>query len=93
MVLGGAKVADKLPVVGGLLGVADQILIGGGMAFTFLAAQGHGVGLSLLEGDLDVARGYLDRAAQSATPRPERMEREEPVHRLGQPGPDRDRVG
>ena len=65
VVLGGAKVADKLPVVGGLLGQADQILIGGGMAFTFLAAQGHGVGLSIVEGDLDVARGYLDRAARS----------------------------
>jgi phosphoglycerate kinase len=65
VVLGGAKVADKLPVVAGLLGQADQILIGGGMAFTFLAAQGHGVGLSLLQGDLDVARAYLDRAARS----------------------------
>ena len=65
VVLGGGKVADKLPVVGGLLGQADQILVGGGMVFTFLAAQGHGVGLSLLEGDLDVARGYLDRAARS----------------------------
>ncbi len=65
VVLGGAKVADKLPVVGGLLGQADQILIGGGMAFTFLAAQGHGVGLSLVESDLGVARGYLDRAARS----------------------------
>jgi phosphoglycerate kinase len=65
VVLGGAKVADKLPIVGGLLGQADQILIGGGMAFTFLAAQGHGVGLSLLDGYLDAARGYLDRAARS----------------------------
>jgi phosphoglycerate kinase len=65
VVLGGAKVADKLPVVGGLLGRADQILIGGGMAFTFLAAQGHGVGLSLLEGDVGAARGYLDQAARS----------------------------
>jgi phosphoglycerate kinase len=65
VVLGGAKVADKLPVVGGLLDTADQILIGGGMAFTFLAAQGHGVGSSLLEGDLDAARGYLDRARRS----------------------------
>jgi phosphoglycerate kinase len=63
--LGGAKVADKLPVVGGLLDTADQILIGGGMAFTFLAAQGHGIGLSLLEGDLDAARGYLDRAERA----------------------------
>jgi phosphoglycerate kinase len=65
VVLGGAKVADKLPVVGGLLGQADQILVGGGMAFTFLAAQGHEVGLSLLDGDLDAARGYLDWAARS----------------------------
>jgi phosphoglycerate kinase len=65
VVLGGAKVADKLPVVEGLLGTADQILIGGGMEFTFLAAQGHKVGLSLLEGDLDAARGYLDKARQS----------------------------
>jgi phosphoglycerate kinase len=66
VVLGGAKVADKLPVVASLLSMADQILIGGGMAFTFLAAQGHCVGLSLLEGDLDAARGYLDRATRSA---------------------------
>lgn len=65
VVLGGAKVADKLPVVGGLLGQADQILVGGGMEFTFLAAQGHCVGLSLLDGDLDAARGYLDRAART----------------------------
>jgi len=65
VVLGGAKVADKLPVVGGLLGQADQILVGGGMAFTFLAAQGHEVGLSLRDGDLVAARGYLDRAARS----------------------------
>jgi phosphoglycerate kinase len=65
VVLGGAKVADKLPVVGGLLGRADQILVGGGMAFTFLAAEGYEVGLSLLEGDLGAARGYVDRAARS----------------------------
>jgi len=65
VVLGGAKVADKLPVVGGLLGVADQILVGGGMAFTFLAAQGHSVGLSLLDGDLDMARDYRATAART----------------------------
>jgi len=65
VVLGGAKVADKLPVAGGLLGKADQILVGGGMAFTFLAAEGYEVGLSLLEGDLGAARGYVDRAARS----------------------------
>ncbi len=65
VVLGGAKVADKFPVVGSLIGVADEILIGGGMAFTFLAAQGQGVGTSLLQGDLDTARGYLEQAERS----------------------------
>jgi phosphoglycerate kinase len=67
VVLGGAKVADKLPVVSNLLGIADQILVGGAMAVTFLAAQGHPAGLSLLEGDLDDARRCLDRAAQLGT--------------------------
>jgi phosphoglycerate kinase len=65
VVLGGAKVADKFPVVGSLIGVADQILIGGGMAFPFLAAQGHGTGLSLLEGNPDTARAFLDQAAHA----------------------------
>jgi phosphoglycerate kinase len=65
VVLGGAKVADKLPLVSNLLGVADQILVGGAMAVTFLAAQGHPAGLSLLDGDLDVARRCLDQAAES----------------------------
>ncbi len=65
VVLGGAKVADKFPVVGSLIGVADQILIGGGMAFPFLAAQGHDVGLSLLDGDPGTARAFLDQAARS----------------------------
>ena len=65
VVLGGAKVADKFPVVGSLIGVADQILIGGGMAFPFLAAQGHDVGRSLLDGDPDAARGFLVQAARS----------------------------
>ena len=67
VVLGGAKVADKLPVVSNLLGIADQILVGGAMAVTFLAAQGHPAGLSLLEGDLDAARRCLDRAAELGT--------------------------
>ena len=62
VVLGGAKVADKLPVVASLIGKADRILIGGAMAYTFLAAQGHHVGTSLLEGDQDAAVGYLDQA-------------------------------
>lgn len=51
-VMGGAKVSDKLGVIEALLGVVDSIVIGGGMAFTFLAAQGHGVGSSLLEPDM-----------------------------------------
>jgi len=49
VVLGGAKVSDKLAVIGNLVGKADRLLIAGGMAYTFLAAQGHKVGNSLLE--------------------------------------------
>ena len=64
VVLGGAKVSDKLGVIGDLLGTADRLLIGGGMVFTFLKAQGHEVGKSLLEEDrLDTVRGYLEEAA------------------------------
>lgn len=63
VVLGGAKVSDKLGVIDNLLGKANRLLIGGGMVFTFLAAQGHEVGKSLLEEDqLDVVRGYLETA-------------------------------
>ncbi len=65
VVLGGAKVADKLPVVGSLVAEADQVLIGGAMALTFLAAQGYPTGLSLFEGDSATARAYLEKAAQS----------------------------
>ena len=66
VVLGGAKVEDKLEAVDDLIGVADQILIGGAMAFPFLVAQGYKVGTSLLEaGQVDMARGYLDRAARA----------------------------
>ena len=66
VVLGGSKVSDKLGVIDNLLGKADRLLIGGGMVFTFLAAQGHEVGKSLLEEDqLDTVRGYLDRAEES----------------------------
>lgn len=65
VVLGGAKVSDKLGVIENLLGTADRILVGGGMAFTFLAAQGHEVGSSLLEADqVDVVRGYLETASE-----------------------------
>ncbi|WP_345151667.1 phosphoglycerate kinase [Arthrobacter ginkgonis] len=65
VVLGGSKVSDKLAVIDNLLGRADHLLIGGGMAFTFLKAQGHAVGGSLLEEDqLDTVRGYLTRAKE-----------------------------
>lgn len=64
VVLGGSKVSDKLGVIENLLDKADKLLIGGGMAFTFLKAQGHEVGSSLLEEDqLDKVEGYL-KAAQ-----------------------------
>jgi phosphoglycerate kinase len=51
VVLGGSKVSDKLAVIEALLPKVDRLLVGGGMCFTFLAAQGHGVGSSLLEAD------------------------------------------
>lgn len=63
VVLGGSKVSDKLGVIGHLLPRVNTLLIGGGMLFTFLAAQGHKVGSSLLEEDqLDTVRGYLAEA-------------------------------
>jgi phosphoglycerate kinase len=66
VVLGGSKVSDKLGVIDNLLGKADKLLIGGGMVFTFLKAQGHEVGKSLLEEDqLETCRTYLERAGQT----------------------------
>ena len=66
VVLGGSKVSDKLGVIDNLLGKADRLLIGGGMVFTFLEAQGHEVGKSLLEEDqLDTVRSYLQRAEET----------------------------
>jgi phosphoglycerate kinase len=66
VVLGGSKVSDKLAVIDNLLGKADTLLVGGGMLFTFLAAQGHPVGRSLLEEDqVEVCREYLHRAADT----------------------------
>jgi phosphoglycerate kinase len=66
VVLGGAKISDKIAVVSSLLRVADRILIGGGMAFTFLAARGYGIGRSLVEKDMisEVAR-VLDDPGQA----------------------------
>ena len=64
VVLGGAKVSDKLGVISNLLGKVDVMAIGGGMVFTFLAAQGYKVGSSLLEVDqIDTCKEYLTRAA------------------------------
>ena len=65
VVLGGAKVSDKLAVIDNLIQTADRLLIGGGMVFTFLKAQGHEVGKSLLEADqVDTVKGYLDQARE-----------------------------
>jgi phosphoglycerate kinase len=65
VVLGGSKVSDKLGVIGHLLPKVDSLLIGGGMLFTFLAAQGHKVGSSLLEADqIDTVKGYLAKAEE-----------------------------
>ena len=65
MVLGGAKVSDKLGVIDNLLQTADRLLIGGGMVFTFLKAQDYEVGSSLLEADqVDTVRGYLEQAKE-----------------------------
>ncbi|MFC5501631.1 phosphoglycerate kinase [Lysinimonas soli] len=65
VVLGGSKVSDKLGVIDALLPKVDQLLIGGGMLFTFLAAQGHAIGKSLLDAEqLDTVRGYLSEAAE-----------------------------
>ena len=63
VVLGGSKVSDKLAVIEALLPKVDKLLVGGGMCFTFLAAQGHPVGDSLLEADqIDNCRRFLDEA-------------------------------
>jgi phosphoglycerate kinase len=65
VVLGGSKVSDKLGVIGHLLPKVDTLLIGGGMLFTFLAAQGFRVGGSLLESDqIDTVKGYLAEAKE-----------------------------
>jgi phosphoglycerate kinase len=65
VLLGGSKVSDKLAVIGNLIPRVDRLLIGGGMAFTFLAAQGYSVGDSLLEADqIPAVEGFLEQAAR-----------------------------
>jgi len=64
VVLGGAKVADKLAVIDNLLKVSDTLIIGGGMAYTFLKAKGYEIGNSLLDAEkVDTCAGYLEQAA------------------------------
>ena len=65
VILGGSKVSDKLGVINNLIDSVDRLLIGGGMAYTFLAAQGATVGNSLLEADqIETVKGYLAKAAE-----------------------------
>ncbi|MEY4970306.1 MAG: hypothetical protein RLZZ277_537 [Actinomycetota bacterium] len=65
VVLGGAKVSDKLGVISNLLGKVDVMAIGGGMVFTFLAAQGKEIGKSLVEAEmLDTVRGLIKEAEE-----------------------------
>ena len=64
VVLGGAKVSDKLAVIANLIKTADTLVIGGGMVFTFLAAEGYEVGKSLLEEDqIETVKRYFNDAA------------------------------
>lgn len=66
VVLGGAKVSDKLAVIDSLLDKADRLLIGGGMAYTFLKAKGHEVGISLLQEDqIPAVKEYMERAEKN----------------------------
>jgi phosphoglycerate kinase len=62
-ILGGAKISGKIDVIDHLLAKVDQILVGGGMAYTFFKAKGYDIGTSLLEADrIDMARGLLEKA-------------------------------
>jgi phosphoglycerate kinase len=66
VVLGGSKVSDKLGVIANLLSKADKLIVGGGMAYTFLAAKGYEVGTSLLEKDqIDTVKGYIETAEKN----------------------------
>ncbi|MDN4636078.1 phosphoglycerate kinase [Bacillus sp. PsM16] len=64
-IIGGAKVKDKIGVIESLLDKVDNLIIGGGLAYTFVKALGHGVGKSLLEEDkVDLAKSFMDRAKE-----------------------------
>ncbi|APJ38214.1 phosphoglycerate kinase [Mycoplasmopsis pullorum] len=61
-IIGGAKVSDKIQVLENLIKIADKMIIGGGMAYTFLKAQGHSIGNSLVENDyLELAKNFLEK--------------------------------
>jgi len=62
-IIGGAKVKDKIGVIDNLLDIVDNLIIGGGLAYTFIKAQGHEVGQSLLEEDkIDLAKSFIEKA-------------------------------
>ncbi|GIO98937.1 phosphoglycerate kinase [Paenibacillus lautus] len=64
-IIGGSKVKDKIDVIDNLLTLADNVIIGGGLAYTFFKAQGHEIGQSLLDKDkLDVALGFIEKAKE-----------------------------
>ena len=65
-ILGGAKVSDKIAVIENLIGKVDKLIIGGGMAYTFLKAKGYEIGKSLFDAEkLDLAKGLLEKAEKS----------------------------
>jgi len=62
-IIGGAKVKDKIGVIDHLLDIVDNLIIGGGLAYTFIKAQGHEIGQSLLEEDkIDLAKSFIEKA-------------------------------
>ena len=64
-IIGGSKVKDKIDVIDNLLTLADNVIIGGGLAYTFFKAQGHEIGQSLLDKEkLDVALGFIEKAKE-----------------------------
>lgn len=64
-IIGGAKVKDKIKVIDNLLSIADTLILGGGLAFTFIKAQGHNIGASILdEENIGLAKSFIDRAAE-----------------------------
>jgi phosphoglycerate kinase len=91
-ILGGAKVSDKIEVIKNLLKIADHVLIGGGMAYTFFKAQGHEIGLSLLEADkvelakelLEIAKGKIILGDDVITAKQFNPESEKHVRTVGE---------